>query len=108
MLEQGYDAQKVLQEATIKIRAKYDLYEMTLQVEEFQQDMDGCGQCQDPSGYKPTREGFCCCSDLVFSTIKFMIKENIYFFVNQCNRTNLFSHAIIFPSLNKHLSFSFC
>ena len=48
-VEQGYDAQKVLQEATIKMRAKYDLYEMTLQVEEFQHDMDGCGQCQDPS-----------------------------------------------------------
>ena len=35
-VEDGYDAQKVLQEATVKIRATYDLYEMTLQVEEFQ------------------------------------------------------------------------
>jgi zinc transporter 2 len=45
----GYDAQQVLQEATVKIRAKYDLYAMTLQVEEFQQDMDDCGQCKVPS-----------------------------------------------------------
>jgi len=49
-VEEGYDAQQVLQEATKKIRAKYDLYEMTLQVEVFQPNMNDCGQCKDPTG----------------------------------------------------------
>jgi len=48
VIETGLNAQKVLKEATQKIRAKYDLYEMTLQVEEFQSDMMGCDQCKDP------------------------------------------------------------
>eukprot|EP00092_Neocalanus_flemingeri_P020452 GFUD01022156.1.p1 GENE.GFUD01022156.1~~GFUD01022156.1.p1 ORF type:complete len:349 (-),score=77.96 GFUD01022156.1:133-1179(-) len=49
VIENGLNAQKVLKEATKKIRAKYDLYEMTLQVEEFQNDMMACDQCKDPS-----------------------------------------------------------
>ena len=48
VIDHGLNAQTVLTEATQQIRAKYDLYEMTLQVEEFQPDMVGCGQCQDP------------------------------------------------------------
>eukprot|EP00096_Caligus_rogercresseyi_P011772 TRINITY_DN4745_c0_g1_i1.p1 TRINITY_DN4745_c0_g1~~TRINITY_DN4745_c0_g1_i1.p1 ORF type:complete len:394 (+),score=49.72 TRINITY_DN4745_c0_g1_i1:154-1335(+) len=40
--------QTVLIEATSKIRQKYDFYEMTLQVEEFRQDMEDCSQCQSP------------------------------------------------------------
>jgi len=32
----------------MKIRAKYDFYEMTLQVEEFHEDMEDCTQCQEP------------------------------------------------------------
>jgi hypothetical protein len=27
---------------------RYELYEMTLQVEEFQAEMVACGQCRDP------------------------------------------------------------
>ena len=48
-VEHGYEAQKVLQEATSKIRSRYSFYEMTLQVEKFQPDMKDCDQCQDPS-----------------------------------------------------------
>merc|ERR1719422_1089716 len=48
VIDHGLSAQTVLTEATQRIRAKYDLYEMTLQVEEFQPDMVDCGQCQDP------------------------------------------------------------
>jgi hypothetical protein len=39
----------VLKEASMRIRAKYNFFEMTLQVEEFQDDMHDCGQCQAPS-----------------------------------------------------------
>ena len=49
-VEAGCDAQQVLQDATVKIRAMYDLYEMTLQVEEFHENMDSCGQCREPCG----------------------------------------------------------
>ena len=40
-------AQEILREASTKIREKYNIFEMTLQVEEFQDDMDDCTQCQD-------------------------------------------------------------
>ena len=49
VVKQGQNAQKVLKEATLMIRGKYDLYEMTLQVEEFTEDMNQCGQCKDTS-----------------------------------------------------------
>jgi len=48
VIEKGYDSQKVLAEATKKIRSVYHIYYMTLQVEEFQRDMEECYQCQDP------------------------------------------------------------
>jgi len=47
VVEQGLDEQKVLQKATLAIRQQYKLYEMTLQVETFQQGMNTCGQCKD-------------------------------------------------------------
>jgi len=49
VIERGLNAQKVLTAATQQIRDKYDLYEMTLQVEEFQHDMAGCVQCENPT-----------------------------------------------------------
>jgi len=48
VIDSGSNAQKILRDATQKIREKYDLYEMTLQVEEFQNDMKGCDQCKNP------------------------------------------------------------
>ena len=42
------NAEDILKEASTLIRAKYDIFEMTLQVEEFHQDMDDCNQCQPP------------------------------------------------------------
>lgn len=47
-VERGYGTQKVLSDATNKIRERYNLYEMTLQVEEFQAQMNGCDQCKAP------------------------------------------------------------
>jgi len=46
-IDKGLNAQEVLQAATVKIRAKYNFYEMTLQVEEFQDDMTACDQCKE-------------------------------------------------------------
>jgi len=46
-IDKGLNAQEVLRAATVKIRARYNFYEMTLQVEEFQADMTECSQCQD-------------------------------------------------------------
>ena len=40
---------QVLQEATQRIRSMYEFYEMTLQVEEFQNDMMACDQCKTPA-----------------------------------------------------------
>ena len=47
LLDPSRNAQDILKEASTKIREKYNIYEMTLQVEEFQEDMDECTQCQD-------------------------------------------------------------
>ena len=44
----GSNAQTILREASTRIRAKYNFYEMTLQVEEFEEDMDDCHQCKGP------------------------------------------------------------
>ncbi|XKL68844.1 hypothetical protein PGB90_006613 [Kerria lacca] len=38
----------VLKEASQKIHNKFNFFEMTLQIEEFQEQMDCCEQCQDP------------------------------------------------------------
>merc|ERR1712150_432829 len=46
-IDSSRSAQDILKEASTKIRSKYNIYEMTLQVEEFQEDMDDCTQCQD-------------------------------------------------------------
>lgn len=47
VIDPSRNAQDILKEASTKIREKYNIYEMTLQVEEFQDDMDECTQCQD-------------------------------------------------------------
>jgi len=48
-IQEGFDAQKVLHEATRKIRGYYDFYEMTLQVETFVDEMQGCDSCKTPN-----------------------------------------------------------
>jgi hypothetical protein len=48
-LAPGSNPQVVLREASTRIRAKYNFYEMTLQVEEFEEDMDDCNQCKPPT-----------------------------------------------------------
>merc|ERR1712179_744943 len=42
VIDPSRNAQEILKEASTKIREKYNIYEMTLQVEEFQDDMDDC------------------------------------------------------------------
>ena len=44
----GSNAQTILREASTRIRAQYNFYEMTLQVEEFEDNMDDCTQCKPP------------------------------------------------------------
>merc|ERR1712150_30434 len=41
------NGQDILKEASIAIREKYDVYEMTLQVEWSQNEMENCRQCKD-------------------------------------------------------------
>ena len=47
VIEAGQSEESVLQQATTAIRREYSLYEMTLQVEQFQSDMESCGQCRE-------------------------------------------------------------
>lgn len=42
------DATTVLKEASKAVRDKYDIYELTIQVEEYQNDMDACSRCKNP------------------------------------------------------------
>lgn len=48
LTEPGVNPQKILTTASKCIRSKYNFFEMTLQVEEFQDKMDHCFQCQMP------------------------------------------------------------
>jgi cation diffusion facilitator family transporter len=47
VIDSSRNAQDILKEASTMIRRKYNVYEMTLQVENYQQDMNDCSQCQD-------------------------------------------------------------
>merc|ERR1711951_112272 len=42
------DEQRALREASAKIRTKYNIYEMTLQLERFHDQMNDCGKCKSP------------------------------------------------------------
>jgi len=46
-VEQGLNPHEVLREATKKIRSRYDFFDMTLQVEEFVEEMSACDDCKD-------------------------------------------------------------
>ena len=47
VINSSRNSQDILQEATSMIRQRYDIYEMTLQVEQQLRNMDDCTQCQD-------------------------------------------------------------
>nr|XP_046228748.1 zinc transporter 2 [Scatophagus argus] len=48
-IEEGADAQSVLQEATDLLNTKFGFYSVTIQVELYSDDMSHCFHCQDPS-----------------------------------------------------------
>lgn len=47
-VEPNTNTESVLKEATKKIHAQYEFFETTLQIEEFQADMENCKQCTIP------------------------------------------------------------
>ena len=47
VIDTSRSSQEILKEATLMIRKKYDVYEMTLQVENHQKVMETCTQCQE-------------------------------------------------------------
>lgn len=48
-IEEGADAQSVLQEATELLNTKFGFQSITIQVELYSEDMSHCSSCQDPS-----------------------------------------------------------
>ena len=42
------NGQQVLRSASEALRAKYNFYEMTLQIEDYSEDMSDCKQCVNP------------------------------------------------------------
>lgn len=46
--EPGVNPQKILSIASKSIREKYNFFEMTLQIEDFEQNMDLCNKCKMP------------------------------------------------------------
>lgn len=44
----GVNSSTILKVASKKIHQKFNFFEMTLQIEEFQEQMANCKQCQDP------------------------------------------------------------
>lgn len=43
----GMNTSMILKIASQKMHSKFNFFEMTLQIEEFQEQMDRCEQCQD-------------------------------------------------------------
>ncbi|XP_041814992.1 zinc transporter 2 [Chelmon rostratus] len=48
-IDEGADAQSVLQEATDLLHTKFGFHSITIQVELYSEDMSHCSHCQDPS-----------------------------------------------------------
>lgn len=44
----GVKTQQVLLQASHLVRSRFNVFEMTLQIEEFEAGMEDCAQCQDP------------------------------------------------------------
>ncbi|KAG5842243.1 proton-coupled zinc antiporter SLC30A2-like [Anguilla rostrata] len=47
-IKDGVDGQAVLKEASGVLQHKFDFHTMTIQIEDYSEDMQGCQQCQDP------------------------------------------------------------
>lgn len=47
-IEKNTNTMEVLKEATMKVHAKHNFFETTLQIEEFHHDMEDCNQCTNP------------------------------------------------------------
>lgn len=48
VLGPGVKTQQVLLHASRLVRSRFNVFEMTLQIEEFEAGMSDCTQCQDP------------------------------------------------------------
>jgi hypothetical protein len=46
--DEGTNTEAVLREATMKIHAKYDFFETTLQIEVYEKEMEDCIKCTNP------------------------------------------------------------
>jgi len=47
-VEKGADSQLILKMATTKIRDKFNVHDVTVQIESYTDDMEDCQDCQDP------------------------------------------------------------
>lgn len=47
-VEKGCDAAVILKAASTAIRSKFDIFELTIQVEEYREEMADCKQCEIP------------------------------------------------------------
>ena len=47
-IEPGSNAQQILHSASDTLRNRFNFYEMTLQVEDYQREMSDCKQCVNP------------------------------------------------------------
>lgn len=43
------DKTRILKKASERLRSEFDIFDLTLQVEEYREEMDDCSQCQSPN-----------------------------------------------------------
>jgi len=48
MTAKGQNPTKILSMASREIKTRFDIYELTIQVEEYKDEMKECQQCQSP------------------------------------------------------------
>lgn len=46
-IEKGYEPSKILNAALREVKSRYDIFELTIQIEEYAEEMRDCQQCQD-------------------------------------------------------------
>ena len=46
-IEKGYEPSKILNSALSQVKSRFDIFELTIQIEEYHEEMRDCHQCQD-------------------------------------------------------------
>lgn len=95
--EKGYEPLKILDAALREIKSRYDIFELTIQIEEYQEEMQDCQQCQNWTTLQ-------CSMFIVFIIIDFSIDLSIVFKLIMTEYSATFVLPTIWIKLSRQMS----